>query len=184
MGSGLDARHTKARGRLKSGFFVSERRVVTLLPFCCAQARNRSTAARAGRPSGLPVPSFRSSNPVRAATHRLDAMPAAFTNEGAAMSAGTTLGASSPLYAPSPSSRKRTCHGAFSLGQVPATVYASRSATDASVMVDIGTGGLIAHGRLTAAQARSAARALLAAADAVDSAQRQPQFTRGEVRHG
>ena len=37
---------------------------------------------------------------------------------------------------------------------------------------------------LEPATARMLARALIEAAAAVDQAQRQPQFTRGEVRHG
>lgn len=89
------------------------------------------------------------------------------------MSAGPTAGARAPVQ-----SRTRTCHGFFSLGKAPGAIYSSRREGDATVTIDIGAEGLVATGRMSAVQARSIARALLAAAEAVDAAQRRPQFVR------
>lgn len=73
--------------------------------------------------------------------------------------------------------RTRTCHGAVSFGNCPAGIYTSRREGDHRVSVDIAaTDGLLVTGRLSATQARAMARALLAAAEAVDGAQR---FVRG-----
>lgn len=73
--------------------------------------------------------------------------------------------------------RTRTCHGAVSFGACACGVYTSRREGDARISVDIAaTDGLQVIGRLSATQARSMARALLSAADAIDGAQR---FVRG-----
>ena len=44
--------------------------------------------------------------------------------------------------------------------------------------IDIGSDGLVATGRMSAVQARGIARALLAAAEAVDAACRRPHLVR------
>lgn len=92
--------------------------------------------------------------------------------------AGTPLGAKPPTSSPA-TSRARTWHGSFTVGSVPAMVFSSRRLAEPAVMIDLGHAGAMASGRMSATQARAAARALLQAAEAVDVAQRRPAFTRG-----
>lgn len=98
--------------------------------------------------------------------------------------AGTPLGASSPTSSPQrtlhlvPSTRTRRNHGTFLLGGHLASVYSSRQASRCyGVSFEIGAGTLVVNGSMTPAQARSMARALNAAADAVEQQGR-------EVQHG
>ena len=101
--------------------------------------------------------------------------------------AGTSLGAPSPT-----SSRTRRLHGVFPIGDIRLVIASSRRGGDA-LGIEVAAGDLrgidnsmrlLAGGRGTAAQARLVARALLEAADAVDAAQRQPQFTRAAGAQG
>ena len=81
--------------------------------------------------------------------------------------------------------RTRRCMGAFDLGAVLAGVFASRRRDEErSVSIALGQAEGAVTARMTPAQAREMARALIEAAAAVDATQRQVQFTRGEVRHG
>ena len=95
--------------------------------------------------------------------------------------AGTSLGAkaplsSSPFSAPEraphrviASSRTRRNHGVFLLGNELTTVYSSRRECDAlGVSMSVGSGSLVLTGSMTSTQARAMARALIAAANAVD----------------
>jgi hypothetical protein len=93
--------------------------------------------------------------------------------------AGSPLGASSPNSSPQrtlhivPSSRTRRNHGVFVLGGHLACIYSARRASRCyGVSFEIGAGTLVVNGSMTAAQARGMARALAAAADAVDGAVR------------
>ena len=70
-----------------------------------------------------------------------------------------------------PSTRTRRNHGTFVLGGHLACVYSSRQASRCyGVNFEIGAGTLVVNGSMTPAQARSMARALNAAADAIDQA--------------
>lgn len=95
--------------------------------------------------------------------------------------AGQPLGAPallSPASVPAPqraphrvmaSSRTRRNHGVFLLGDELATVYSSRRASDGhGVSMAVGAGSLVLTGSMTASQARAMARALIAAASAVE----------------
>ena len=67
------------------------------------------------------------------------------------------------------SSRTRRNHGVFQLGDEQATVYSSRRASEGhGVSMAVGTGSLVLTGSMTASQARAMARALIAAASAVE----------------
>lgn len=69
--------------------------------------------------------------------------------------------------------RTRCNHGTFMLGGQLAAVYSARSAGKCyGIRFELGTGTLSVDARMTAGQARSMARALLAAAAAVDGLQR------------
>ncbi len=93
--------------------------------------------------------------------------------------AGTPSGAAAPTPSKPTISRTRCCHGFFTLGTVPGAIFSSRRGDDiAGVIVDLGRGGTVATGRMSSTQARSAARALLAAAEAVDNTQRRQSLTR------
>ena len=104
--------------------------------------------------------------------------------------AGIPSGAPAPLYnhAPITTRTRRT------FGSIPVacgeqlTVQASRRARECTgVQLLHGLEGepdRIAHLLLQPATARMLARALIEAAAAVEMAQRNPQFTRAEVRHG
>jgi hypothetical protein len=82
-------------------------------------------------------------------------------------------------------SRTRRCVGVLDLGTVLAAVFASRRQDDErGVSLALGLDGQAVTARMTPAQARTLARSLIEAAAAVDQAQRQLQFTRGEVCHG
>ena len=96
--------------------------------------------------------------------------------------AGQPLGAPallSPTSVPAPqraphrifaSSRTRRNHGVFQLGNELASVYSSRRASEGhGVSMSVGTGSLVLTGSMTASQARAMARALIAAASAVES---------------
>jgi hypothetical protein len=100
--------------------------------------------------------------------------------------AGQSLGAPAPVLSPSSPSapqrplhlvattntRTRRNHGAFTLGGQLACVYSARGAGKCyGVSFELGAGTLSLAARMTAGQARNMARALLAAADAVDGAQ-------------
>lgn len=74
------------------------------------------------------------------------------------------------------SSRTRRCHGQFSIGRCGASVHSSRSTATPGVIVDITADGVLITNRLSAVQARACARALWAAAEAIDASQR---FVRG-----
>lgn len=77
-------------------------------------------------------------------------------------------GGRAPLYLV-PSSRTRRNHGTFVLGGHLACVYSSRQASRCyGVSFEVGAGTLVVNGSMTPAQARSMARALNAAADAVE----------------
>lgn len=101
-----------------------------------------------------------------------------------------TLGADAPAVSPSPSSststpavpaagklrlvpgttRTRRNHGVFMLGSELASVYSSRRETDGrGVILTVGAGALVLNGAMTPTQARSLARALEAAASAVQT---------------
>ena len=68
------------------------------------------------------------------------------------------------------SSRTRRNHGVFQLGNELATVYSSRRAGDGhGVSMAVGAGSLVLTGSMTATQARAMARALIAAASAVEA---------------
>ena len=68
------------------------------------------------------------------------------------------------------SSRTRRNHGVFQLGNELATVYSSRRASDGhGVSMAVGTSSLVLTGSMTATQARAMARALIAAASAVEA---------------
>ena len=69
--------------------------------------------------------------------------------------------------------RTRCNHGTFMLGGQLAAVYSARSAGKCyGIAFELGAGTLSVDARMTAGQARSMARALLAAAAAVDAADR------------
>lgn len=100
--------------------------------------------------------------------------------------AGQTLGASSPSSLPSSSSlvrptlhvlpgkgtRSKRNHGAFSLGGHLGCIYSERRAGVCyGVRLEVGAGTLQLAADMTATQARGLARALLAAAAAVDGVQ-------------
>ena len=102
-------------------------------------------------------------------------------NEGVINMAGTSLGANAPLSsshfsAPEraphrviASSRTRRNHGVFLLGNELTTVYSSRRECDGlGVSMAVGSGSLVLTGSMTSTQARAMARALIAAASAVD----------------
>lgn len=68
------------------------------------------------------------------------------------------------------SSRTRLSHGVFQLGNELASVYSSRRASDGhGVSMAVGAGSLVLTGSMTATQARAMARALIAAASAVEA---------------
>jgi hypothetical protein len=103
--------------------------------------------------------------------------------------AGLPSGAPSPTFHHVPViTRTRREFGAAQLeGGEVVTVQASRRVRECigvNLQVADQAGGDMLRGLLQPAQARMLARALIEAAAAVDQAQRQPQFTRGEVRHG
>ena len=73
------------------------------------------------------------------------------------------------------SSRTRLNHGVFQLGNDLASVYSSRRASGGhGVSMSVGTGSLVLTGSMTASQARAMARALIAAASAVETQQGAP----------
>lgn len=73
---------------------------------------------------------------------------------------------------PQATSRKRCNHGTFMLGGQLAGVYSARSAGKCyGIRFELGTSTLSVDADMTAGQARSMARALLAAAAAVDRLQ-------------
>jgi len=86
---------------------------------------------------------------------------------------------SAPLRAiirvPAASSRMRRNHGVFLLGHELASVYSSRSRRSGGdglgVSMSVGAGSMVLTGSMTAIQARAMARALMAAAEAVETAQ-------------
>jgi hypothetical protein len=95
--------------------------------------------------------------------------------------AGISLGTPVPVLSPSPRSpqpalqlvpaatRRRRNHGAFLLGGHLACVYSTRSVSRCyGISFEIGAGTLTLASAMTPAQARGLARALGAAADAVD----------------
>jgi hypothetical protein len=72
--------------------------------------------------------------------------------------------------------RTRRNHGAFTLGGQLACIYSARRADACyGVSLELGAGTLTLAARFTAGQARAMARALLAAAAAVDGAQADTQ---------
>ena len=77
------------------------------------------------------------------------------------------------IRAPAASSRTRRNHGVFLLGHELASVYSSRRASAdlerLGVSMSVGAGSLVLTGSMTATQARAMARALMAAAAAVES---------------
>ena len=80
--------------------------------------------------------------------------------------------------------RTRRCLGAFDLGAVLAGVFASRRRGDErGVSLALGQEQGAVTARMTPAQARLMARALIEAAAAVDAAQCL-QLTHGGARHG
>jgi hypothetical protein len=99
--------------------------------------------------------------------------------------AGTTQGAPAPLSIassnPTPqrtprrvisSTRTRRNHGVFLIGSELATVYSSRREVDGlGVTMSVGNGSLMITTSMTSTQARAMARALEAAAAAVDATQ-------------
>lgn len=157
-------------------------------PFSCALHRlvaPVSTAARAGEPSGSPVPVFRSLNPALGRHPRLRAGVAVVNrNTGANIMAGISLGAPSPDFAlprneakrmlrlvPA-SSRTRRNHGVFLFGGELASVYSSRREADGlGVILTVGQGPLTLTGAMTPTQARGMASALQAAAAAFEARQ-------------
>ena len=69
--------------------------------------------------------------------------------------------------------RTRCNHGTFMLGGQLAAVYSARSGGKCyGIQLELGAGTLSVDARMTAGQARSMARALLAAAAAIDGAGR------------
>lgn len=105
--------------------------------------------------------------------------------------AGLLLGAPAPLYNHAPivtRTRRTFATIPVACGEL-LTVQASRRARECAQGVQLlhgleGEPDRIAHLLLQPATARMLARALIEAADAVDQAQRNPVFTRAEVRHG
>ena len=98
--------------------------------------------------------------------------------------AGKPLGAASPvslsfnateprqrirLVASALQTRTRRNHGALTLGGQLACVYSMRSAQQYSVRVELGTDSLTLASSMTPGQARALAKALNAAANAVDA---------------
>ena len=170
--SGLEARKTKARGRLKRAAIFS--RVDRLAaPFLVAQVG--SLRARRFLWPGLPT----------CLGHLLRLTPKEVVldhDKGAFTMAGQLIGAPAPQSPVShheaqraprrviASSRRRLNHGVFQLGNELASVYSSRRASDGhGVSMAVGTGSLVLTGSMTASQARAMARALIAAASAVES---------------
>lgn len=170
-------------------------------PFSCASCASASSslAARAGEPSGSPVPSFRSANPALGRHPRLAAWGAVLNrNEGADNMAVHPLGASAPAspnavqtpahprpqrhplhLVPTMRTRTRCNHGTFMLGGQLAAVYSTRSAGKCyGIRFELGTHTLHVDADMTPGQARSMARALLAAAAAVDQVQASTPATR------
>ena len=106
--------------------------------------------------------------------------------------AGPSLGAPAPFYTHTPAPIVTRTRRTFAAVPVACgellTVQASRRARECTgVQLLHGIDAepdRMAHLVLQPATARMLARALIEAAAAVDQAQRQPQFTRGEARHG
>lgn len=67
--------------------------------------------------------------------------------------------------------RTRRCHGVFIAGEELAVVYSSRREVGKGVVLELGVDVVEHSWAITPAQARSMARALIAAALAVESAQ-------------
>jgi hypothetical protein len=81
-----------------------------------------------------------------------------------------TLGAQAPLSLLS-TSRTRRNHGVFAAGDAIASVYSSRRAGSLrGVCLEFDSGSVEISGSMTSTQARSLARALMAAAVAADMA--------------
>lgn len=73
---------------------------------------------------------------------------------------------------PPATTRTRRNHGAFTLGGQLACVYSTRRSGECNdVGFELGAGTLTLASTMTAVQARNLARALLAAADAIESGQ-------------
>lgn len=109
------------------------------------------------------------------------AAPASLPPSSATSPAPVASPAAAPQRVPV-TSRTRRVFGVFQLGRTQALVYASRRERQArAVVVEIGDGARCQAGELTAAQARALARALLAAAEATDGAQRRPPLERRDL---
>ena len=81
-----------------------------------------------------------------------------------------------PAAAPTADTRTRRNHGAFSIGGQLACVYSTRSAGRCfGVRLEVGAGTLALSTSMTACQARTFARALVAAADALARVELQAQ---------
>jgi hypothetical protein len=143
--------------------------------------RHLFMVARAGEPSGSPVPVFRSSNLALGCHLRLEAKLAVLNrNTGAFTMAVQSIDASAsqspasnsqrPLFRIVGSSRTRRNHGAFLIGSELATVYSSRRTCEGrGVTVSVGNGQSLLSGGMSPHQARALATALMAAAAAVDA---------------
>jgi hypothetical protein len=93
--------------------------------------------------------------------------------------AGLSSGALTPIIPLPQTSRTRTCHGVFELGDVPCAAFSGRQFGNTTVQLDIGvTSAVVARCTMSSAQAREMARALLAAAGAVEMVQRRPALGR------
>lgn len=186
----FDSSERKARGRLKSGLFHAR---------CIALVAPVSMVARAGRPSGLPVPFFRSVNPALGRHPRLTARAAVVDDrkKGATTMAVDSMGASAPYAgaarqsaaaaasgtagcrASSSKTRTRRPHGLFTLGAgLVAAIHTSRrrvassAGSAGSVILSLNAGRSRMEACMTHRDARSIAGALVAAAEQAQQAER------------
>lgn len=167
---GVDqAPETKARGRLKSGFFIRASRL--WLRFYGGPGQGHPRVHRYLR-SGLGRPVPRAATLVAKRGLRLFRR-----NEGVVMT-GLNLGALAPALSHSPTlrlvpgraTRRRLNHGVVTLaGQQLACVYSARSSSACyPITIECGTGALDLVHRLTHGQARALANALNSAASSAE----------------
>lgn len=105
-------------------------------------------------------------------------LPVGATAPETPLFAAATQGAPLHLHA---STRTRRTHGVFMVGSERASVHSSRRDGDGlSVTLSIGAGSLVLTGSMDATQARAMARALVAAAVAVEV--QQARCTAGQAR--
>lgn len=177
-GVGFDSPENKARGRLKKcGHFFARHTLDSMF-----------MAAQVGKPSGLPVPCFRSVNPALGRHPCLTAWGAVVltVNKEPTM-AVTSMGAHAPAISSRPSSaplgasptgprghastRTRHVHSVLMLGDGDATVTSSRRQGEPrAVSITVRQGSILLTGHLTAPQAQALADALSKASKAAVAA--------------